>query len=99
MINQPYHDAYALTAGDFNNDDNIDMIVVQTGGFGSTNDGNLNLYLGNGNGTFVVSTTSPIGNAGVDAISLASGNIASTELLVLVPHDQGSGKAQGKSKR
>lgn len=52
--NQPY----AIVAGDFNNDGNLDLAVANYG------DGTVSLLLGNGNGTFTQASGSPyaVGN-------------------------------------
>ncbi len=83
-INQSYHDAYSLAAGDFNGDGDADFVLARTGGDNPTNspyayEGHLHLYLGNGDGTFQ-STGFPqdgikIGEAGLDPMSLAAGDV------------------------
>ncbi|MGH7775121.1 MAG: FG-GAP-like repeat-containing protein [Candidatus Binatia bacterium] len=80
VINQAFHDAYALVTGDFNSDGLQDFVLVRTGGSSTpTYEGELHLYLGNGNGTFR-STGFPqlgivIGVAGTDAITLAAADV------------------------
>ncbi|MCK4565279.1 MAG: VCBS repeat-containing protein, partial [Verrucomicrobia bacterium] len=83
-INQSYHDAYSLAAGDFSGDGYADFVLARTGGDNPTNspyiyEGHLHLYLGNSNGTFQ-STGFPqsgikIGEAGLDPMSLAAGDV------------------------
>lgn len=84
VINQSYHDAYSLAAGDFNGDGNADFALARTGGDQTglspyAYEGEIHLYLGNGNGTFQ-STGFPqlgilIGNAGVDCFVLTAGDV------------------------
>lgn len=82
VINQLYHDAYSLTAGDFNGDGSNDFVLARTT---DANEGQLHLYLGNGDGTFQVTALGPapgyeqlgvqIGIAGLDPVSLAAGDV------------------------
>lgn len=82
VINQLYHDAYSLTAGDFNGDGSNDFVLARTT---DANEGQLHLYLGNGDGTFQVTGLGPspgleqlgvqIGTAGLDPMSLATGDV------------------------
>jgi hypothetical protein len=76
VINQSFHDAYSLAAGDFNGDGNADFILARTT---DANEGQLHLYLGNGNGTFQA-TGFPqlgiqIGVAGLDPMGLAAADV------------------------
>lgn len=76
VINQSFHDAYSLAAGDFNGDGNADFILARTT---DANEGQLHLYLGNGDGTFQ-STGFPqlgiqIGVAGLDPMGLAAADV------------------------
>jgi hypothetical protein len=76
VINMSYHDAYAVAAGDFDLDGNQDFVLSRTS---SAGDGNVLLYLGNGNGTFQ-STGFPqvgllVGDAGTDPMSMTAGDI------------------------
>jgi FG-GAP-like repeat/Thrombospondin type 3 repeat len=77
-INQLYNDAYSLAAGDFNGDTKADFVLARTT---DANEGQLHLYLGNGDGTFQSSgTTAPqlgtlIGVAGLDPMSLTAGDV------------------------
>ncbi len=78
VINQSFHDAYSLAAGDFNGDGNADFILARTT---DANEGQLHLYLGNGDGTFQSSgPTAPqlgvqIGVAGLDPVGLAAADV------------------------
>jgi hypothetical protein len=79
VINMSFHDAYAVAAGDFNLDGNQDFVLSRTGGSGSANDGNVLLYLGNGDGSFQ-STGFPqvgllVGDAGTDPMSMVAGDV------------------------
>lgn len=79
VINQSFHNAYAVAAGDFNNDGHADFVLTKTGGTGSTGDGEVTVYTGNGDGTFN-STGFPqegivIGDAGTDAVALTAGDV------------------------
>jgi hypothetical protein len=76
VINMSFHDAYAVVAGDFNLDGNQDFVLSRTT---SANDGEVLLYLGNGNGTFQ-STGFPqagllVGDAGTDPMSLVAADV------------------------
>ncbi len=76
VINMSFHDAYSLVTADFDNDDFQDFVSSRTT---AANDGELHLYLGNGNGTFL-STGFPqngivIGDAGTDVMSLAAADV------------------------
>ncbi len=90
-INQLYNDAYSLVAGDFNGDSNADFVLARAT---DANEGQLHLYLGNGNGTFQGSGLGPspgfeqlgitIGVAGLDPMSLAAGDVDNNGDLDLV---------------
>lgn len=79
-IYQLWTDAYVLAAGEFNGDDNPDFVLARTT---AANEGQLHLYLGNGDGSFQVTGTGPdgeqfgvqIGIAGLDPLSLAAGDV------------------------
>jgi len=78
-INMTFNDAYGLAAGDIDGDGSQDILLSRTGGAGSVGDGEIHLYLGNGNGTFQ-STGFPqlgivIGDAGTDAAVLAAADV------------------------
>jgi len=79
VINAGFHDAYGLAAEDFDGDGNQDVVLSFTNGTGSTRDGELHLYLGNGDGTFQA-TGFPqlgfvIGDGGTDVMTLAAGDV------------------------
>ena len=89
VINMSFHDAYAVAAGDFNLDGNQDFVLSRTGGSGTTNDGDVLLYLGNGNGTFQSSGFPQagilVGNAGTDPMSVVAGDVdadGDTDIIV-----------------
>ena len=99
-INQSYHDAYSLAAGDFNGDGNADFVLARTGGdqtgsspYGS--EGEIHLYLGNGDGSFQSSGFPQlgilIGNAGVDCFSLTAGDVDGDGDLDLISGERISG--------
>jgi hypothetical protein len=81
-INQLYHDAYSLAAGDFNGDGKADLVLARTT---DANEGQLHLYPGNGDGSFQVSGIGPspgleqlgiqIGVAGLDPVGLAAADV------------------------
>jgi hypothetical protein len=76
VINMSFHDAYGMAAADFNRDGAQDFVLSRTSTAG---DGNVMLYLGNGNGTFQ-STGFPqegrlVGDAGTDVMVLAAGDV------------------------
>jgi hypothetical protein len=81
-INQLYHDAYSLAAGDFNGDNKADFVLARTT---DANEGQLHLYLGNGDGSFQVTGTGPspgleqlgiqLGVAGLDPVGLAAADV------------------------
>lgn len=79
-INMGFHDAYALAAGDFNNDGDKDFILSRTGGSATpAYDGEVHLYLGNGDGSFQSSGFPQAGIAiadvGTDAVVLAAADV------------------------
>ena len=89
VINMSFHDAYAVAAGDFNLDGNQDFVLSRTGGSGTTNDGDVLLYLGNGNGTFQSSGFPQagilVGDAGTDPMSVVAGDVdadGDTDIIV-----------------
>ncbi len=86
VINQLYNDAYSLVAGNFDHDpsNHMDFVLARTGGatpVPGTGEGELHLYLGNGDGTFQSNgTSSPqlgtvIGVAGLDPMGLAAADV------------------------
>ena len=75
-INQSYHDAYSLAAGDFDSDGNADFVLARTT---DANEGQLHLYLGNGDGSFQASGFPQlgvqIGVAALDPMALAAADV------------------------
>ncbi|UCG50132.1 MAG: VCBS repeat-containing protein, partial [Phycisphaerales bacterium] len=92
VINMPYHNAYGLVAGDFNGDDANDFVLSLTVDYETAMaDGELYLYLGNGDGTFQ-STGFPqlgllVGDAGTDVMSLAAADVDADGDLDIVAGD------------
>jgi hypothetical protein len=80
VINMSFHDAYSLVTADFDNDTHQDFVTSRTRFTAPlTQDGELHLYLGNGDGTFDA-TGFPqngivIGDAGTDVMSLAAADV------------------------
>lgn len=80
VINQAYHNAYGLAVGDFNGDDNLDFVLTMTADYSpGTLDGEIQLFLGNGNGTFQA-TGFPqvgliVGDAGTDVMAVTAGDV------------------------
>jgi hypothetical protein len=80
VINMAFHDAYALVAADFDRDGFQDFVLSRTRGSSApAEDGELLLYLGNGDGTFQ-SAGFPqrgelVGDAGTDPVSLAAADV------------------------
>jgi hypothetical protein len=96
VINQSYHDAYALAAGDFNSDGKADFVLARTT---DANEGQLHLYLGNGDGTFQASGFPQlgvvIGVAGLDPMSLAAADVDGDGDLDLVSGERINGAGSG----
>jgi hypothetical protein len=80
VINQAYYNAFGLAVGDFNGDTNQDFVITMTADYSpSTLDGQVQFFLGNGNGTFQ-STGFPqagliVADAGTDVISVAAADV------------------------
>lgn len=74
----------ALVAGDFNGDGRPDLAVSNSG------DNDVDIYLGNGNGTFTASPGNPIA-VGTDPISIVAGNFDAGTTLDLAVANSGSG--------
>jgi hypothetical protein len=79
VVNMAFNDAYSLAAGDFDRDGFQDFVLARTGGIGSIQDGDVLLYLGNGDGTFQSSgfpqVGELVGNAGTDPVGIAVGDV------------------------
>jgi hypothetical protein len=80
VINAAFYDAFGLAAADFNGDGNQDFVLCRTGGSAVIpEEGQVLLYLGNGDGTFQA-TGFPqlgllVGVAGTDPMVLAAGDV------------------------
>jgi hypothetical protein len=80
VINMTFNDAYSLAAADFDRDGFQDFVLARTGGSAVTaTDGDVLLYLGNGDGSFQ-SVGFPqegelVGNAGIDPVSIATADV------------------------
>lgn len=96
VINQSYHDAYSLAAGDFNGDTKADFVLARTT---DVNEGQLHLYLGNGNGTFQATGFPQLGTligvAGLDPLSLAAADVDGDGDLDLVSGERISAAGSG----
>lgn len=85
VVNQAYNNAYGISAADFNNDTKMDFVLTMTvdsATYGIYN-GEIHLYLGNGNGTFqmIGSSANPqagivkAGDVGEHSAAVASGDV------------------------
>lgn len=80
VINQAYYNALGLAAADFNGDGNDDFVLTMTADYApDTFDGQVQLFLGNGNGTFQ-SVNFPqvgliVGDAGTDVMVVTAGDV------------------------
>ncbi len=54
-------DPFSVSSGDFNKDNKLDLVVVNTFGVDGVH-GDFNIYLGNGDGTFQTAKTFTVGN-------------------------------------
>jgi hypothetical protein len=92
VINMMFHDAYGLVAADFDRDGFQDFVISRTRATATpAEDGELLLYLGKGDGTFV-STGFPqrgelIGDAGTDPVALAAADVDDDGDIDLVSGD------------
>lgn len=74
VVDEAFHDAYALATGDFNLDGRKDFVLCRTGGAETpSDDGIILLYPGNGDGTFREGLA--VGDAGTDVMSLAAADV------------------------
>jgi hypothetical protein len=92
VINMPYHNAYGLVVGDFNGDDANDFVLSLTVDYGTAmKDGELYLYLGNGDGTFQASGLPEVGllvgDAGTDVMCMAAADVDADGDMDLVAGD------------
>jgi uncharacterized membrane protein len=77
----------AIVAGDFNRDGHVDLAVTTADGNGSNTNG-VNIFLGNGDGTFTPSSQSPL--AGAQPSAMTVGDYNGDGLLDLAVVDYGS---------
>jgi len=80
VVNMAFHDAYAVAAADFDLDGFRDFALARTlGAATGPGDGDVLLYLGNGDGTFVSSgfpqLGALVGDAGTDPTVLAAADV------------------------
>ena len=85
VINQAYNNAYGLSVADFNADNYMDLVLTMTADYAPNNiyDGQIHLYLGNGDGTFqlIGSAANPqagiviVGDVGEDCAAVTSGDV------------------------
>ncbi len=84
VVNQAYNNAYGLSVADFNGDAYMDFVLTMTADYApNIYDGQVHLYLGNGNGTFqlIGSSANPqagivtVGDAGTDCAAVTSGDV------------------------
>jgi hypothetical protein len=80
VVDWGFHNAYGMAVGDFNGDGNVDFVLPRTdNGSNTVPNGQINLYLGNGDGTFQF--TPPlnggivIGDAGINPVALTAGDV------------------------
>ena len=83
----------AIAVGDFNGDGNMDIAVVDAGD--STIPGDIEILLGNGDGTFQAPRKFPTG-AGTHPVAFLALDLNADGLLDLAIVDQGNGTSPGK---
>jgi len=78
IVNQAYNNAYGLSVADFNNDSNMDFVLTMNADYTGNNiyDGEVHLYLGNGDGTFLMNGSSAAPQAGIVVVGDAGANCA-----------------------
>jgi hypothetical protein len=78
VVNQAYNNAYGLSVADFNGDSHMDFVLTMNADYAANGiyDGQVHLYLGNGDGTFQMIGTSAAPQAGIVTVGDAGDNCA-----------------------
>ncbi|MCF7957840.1 MAG: FG-GAP-like repeat-containing protein [Phycisphaerae bacterium] len=78
IVNQAYNNAYGLSVADFNADNKMDFVLTMAADYTGNNiyDGEVHLYLGNGDGTFMMIGTAAAPQAGIVTVGDVGANCA-----------------------